>query len=93
MAGPIVKLATDTALKMLKEHGSKAKVVGDKIKATYQEVKSGIEPIKERTFTKIKELEASPTVKTVKDFLGYKKGGFVCRGNGKAMRTKKTKIY
>ena len=93
MVGPIVKLATNTALKMLKDHGHKAKVVGDKIKASYKEVKSGIEPIKERTFTKIQELEASPTVKSVKDFLGYKKGGLVCKGNGKAIRTKKTKIY
>jgi hypothetical protein len=31
--------------------------------------------------------------KARKELLGYKKGGFVCRGNGKAMRTKKTKIY
>ena len=31
--------------------------------------------------------------KARKEILGYKKGGFVCRGNGKAMRTKKTKIY
>ena len=31
--------------------------------------------------------------KARKEILGYKKGGFVCRGNGKAIRTKKTKIY
>ena len=31
--------------------------------------------------------------KARKEILGYKKGGFVCRGNGKATRTKKTKIY
>ena len=31
--------------------------------------------------------------KARKVLLGYKKGGFVCRGNGKAIRTTKTKIY
>ena len=31
--------------------------------------------------------------KARKEILGYKKGGFVCRGNGKVIRTKKTKIY
>jgi hypothetical protein len=88
MPGPLVgaavvagKLATKKAIKILKDHGVKAKLKDGKIKAADVGVKKATgknpKPIKERTFTKIKEFSKNPTLKSVKDFLGYKKGGLV----------------
>ena len=87
MAAPVVagmtlaaKLATKKALKLLRDHGHKAKVKGDKIKATYSEGSKG-------TFkTKVKTLPKEPTLKKVRDFLGYQKGGLV---SGKPKLAKK----
>ena len=92
MPGPLVgaavgaavgagKLATKKAIKILKDHGVKAKLKDGKIKAADVGVKKATgknpKPIKERTFTKIKEFSKNPTLKSVKDFLGYRKGGLV----------------
>ena len=88
MAAPIVagmtlaaKLATKKALKLLKDHGHKAKVKGNKIKAEYQQGSEG------KFETKIKTLSKEPTLKAVRDFLGYKKGGRVgFKSGGLAIR-------
>ena len=81
------KIATKKALKILKDHGVKAKLKNGKIKAADVGVKQATvknpKPIKERTFTKIKEFSENPTLKSVKDFLGYKKGGLVISGKPK----------
>ena len=97
MPGPLVgaavvagKLATKKAIKILKDHGVKAKLKDGKIKAADVGVKKATgknpKPIKERTFTKIKEFSKNPTLKSVKDFLGYQKGGLV---SGKPKLAKK----
>ena len=98
MPGPIVagavvagKLATKKAIKLFKDHGVKAKLKDGKIKAADVGVKQATgkntKPIKERTVTKIKEFSKNPTLKSVKDFLGYKKGGLV---SGKPKIAKKS---
>ena len=97
MAAPLVaagiavgKIATKKALKLLRDHGVKAKLKNGKIKAADVGVKQATgknpKPIKERTFTKIKEFSENPTLKSVKDFLGYRKGGLV---SGKPKLAKK----
>ena len=84
------KIATKKAIKILKDHGVKAKLKDGKIKAADVGVKQATgknpKPIKERTFTKIKEFPKNPTLKSVKDFLGYRKGGLV---SGKPKLAKK----
>jgi hypothetical protein len=76
-------------------------------KAIYAREKDIESPKMQNFLKKYRENIADPTSKFLgigneydkgsdkarKELLGYKKGGFVCRGNGKAMRTKKTKIY
>ena len=65
------KLTTKKTLKILRDHGHKSKVKGDKIKTAYSEGSGG------KLKTKIKTLPKEPTLKIVKDFLGYKKGGLL----------------
>jgi hypothetical protein len=80
------KLGTKKALKLLKDHGHKAKVSrkGDKIKVAYEEGRKG------KFKTKVETLPKEPTLKRVRDFLGYKHGGRVVgiakRGFGRALK-------
>ena len=93
MAAPIVagavlagKLATKKALKLLRDHGHKAKVKGDKIKAVYDTSKTSKKTGKIITQKKVETLPKEPTLKKVRDFLGYQKGGLV---SGKPKLAKK----
>ena len=65
------QISSKKAISILKQHGHKSKVKGDKIKAVYQEGKGGVFK------TKVETLPKNPTLARVKDFLGYKKGGKV----------------
>ena len=93
MALPVVagltlagKLATKKALKLLRDHGHKAKVKGDKIKAVYDTSKTSKKTGKIITQKKVETLPKEPTLKKVRDFLGYQKGGLV---SGKPKLAKK----
>ena len=70
MAAPVVagallagKLATKKALKLLRDHGHKAQVKGDKMKAAYSEGSKG------KLKTKINTLPKEPPIKKVRDLL------------------------
>ena len=65
------QLSSKKALNILRAHGHKSKVKGDKIKTAYQEGKGG------KFKTKIETLPKEPSLARVKNFLGYKSGGLI----------------
>jgi len=73
------KISSKRAISILKQHGHKSKVKGDKIKVAYHQGGGG-------TFkTKVETLPKNPTLARVKDFLGYKEGGIISfKKGGKA---------
>ena len=87
------KLATKKALKLLKDHGHKAKVKGDKIKAVFDTSKTSKKTGKIIFQERVETLPKEPTLKRVRDFLGYKKGGRVgLKSGGLAKRGKGCEI-
>ena len=70
------KISSKRAISILKQHGHKAKVKGDKIKAAYQQGGGGVFK------TKVDTLPKNPTLGRVKDWLGYKEGGIISLKKG-----------
>jgi len=66
------KLSSKRVISILKQHGHKSKVKGNKIKAAYT-----MGDAKGNFKTKVDTLPKNPTLARVKDWLGYKKGGKV----------------
>ena len=79
---------TDDAIKILKDHGVPARLKDGVIKAAdktlMQKSKSG--PLVSKT--KIKEFNANPSKKDLKDFLGYSKGGTTSKKSRDGMAIK-----
>ena len=83
------KISSKRAISILNQHGHKAKVKGDKIKAAYHQGGGGVFK------TKVDTLPKNPTLARVKDWLGYKKGGKVkknwIQGVNKSIKARGTK--